>query len=405
VDPTQEEGLIMRTMLIVAAVLTVPTFCAAEDKKTVEFEIPFEKLRTFLPADGEVVELHRKKNVWPKEQGEDKDEWIQISFGKALKARTGDRTKEKETSLGTGITAKDGYIELKAGWRVRQDLKVEHHFDGTLTARLAFTMSRGKWDARVEDVKVNWNRFELVPDVVSPVIEAKIREEGRKQLTAALNDKMKEYMDGKPLMKAVASQLSGSLVGDKFVIRALPLEPLLDLGAVRDRRGDKKVTVEAKNYDKLKVEIIDRSEVDASAATVFSTIDVTNKIDGRSVVSFKTAPKATVVVRGKIDGQSTVHIDAPDGHVEFHDEINGQSHLHITAKSVIFHKKIDGGWVNKGNKDERITEVHLTLSNDGWVSAPELCGHMYWKRADPKGSAPKVAISKVHWDGKLEEQK
>jgi hypothetical protein len=390
----------MRATLTLAAILAVPTICSAQDLKKVEFEIPFEKLRTFLPSDGEVVELHRKKNVWPDEQGEDKDEWVQISFGKRLKARTADRTKENETSLGSGIVAKDGYIEVQAGWRVRQDLKVETHFDGTLTARLAFTMSGGKWDARVEDVKVSWNRFGLVPDVVSPVVEAKIRDEAKTRLAAALNEKAKEYIDGKPLMKALAPQLSASLVGDKFVIRAFPLEPLKDLGAVVDQRGGKKIILGEKNYDKLKVAIIDRSEVDASAATVFSTIDIGDKIDGQSVVKFKTAPKATVVVRGKIDGQSEVHIYAPDGHVEFHGEVNGLSRLYITAKSVVFHKKIDGGWNNK-----RITEVHLTLSNDGWVSCPELCAHMYWSRVDPKGAAPKITVSKVHWDGKLEERK
>jgi hypothetical protein len=390
----------MRATLILAVILSVAGICSAQEPKKVEFEIPFDKLRSFLPADGDVVELHRKKNVWPKEQGEDKDEWVQISFGKRLKARAGDRTKENETSLGTGITAKDGYIEVQAGWRVRQNVGVETHFDGTLTTRLAFTMSSGKWDARVEDVKVTWNRFPLFPDVVSPVMEEKIRKEARTHLTAAFNDKMKEYIDGIPLMKALAPQLSASLVGDKFVIRALPLEPLKDLGAVVDQRGGKKVTVGANNYDKLKAAIIDRSEVDASAATVFSTIDIGDKIDGHSIVKFKTAPKATVVVRGKIDGQSEVHILAPDGHVEFHGEINGQSHLYITAKSVIFHKKIDGGW-----SDNRITEVHLTLSNDGWVSCPELCAHMFWSRVNPKGSAPRVAVSKVHWDGKLEERK
>lgn len=394
----------MRTVLILAAVATVSAVASAQEPKKDGFEIPFEKLRTFLPADGEVLELHRKKNVWPKETGEDKDEWVQISFGKRLKARMGDRTKENETSLGTGIAAKDGYIDIHAGWRVRQDLGVETHFDGTLRARLAITMSNGKWEARVDDIHVNWNRFPLCPDLVSPVMEPKIRNEGMKRLTAALNEKTMKYIEDDPLLKRFLlpqlPQLSASLVGDKFVFRTLPMVPLKDLGRVIDQRGGKKLTIEAKNFDKLKAAIIDRSEVDASAATVFSTIDIGDKIDGGSVVKLKTAPKASVVIRGQVNGQSEVHIDAPDGSVEFFDEINGQSHLYITAKSVIFHKKIDGGWNGK-----RITEVHLTLANDGFVTCPELYAHLFWTRVDPNGPAPKVAIGHIGWDGKVEERK
>jgi hypothetical protein len=142
--------------------------------------------------------------------------------------------------------------------------------------------------------------------------------------------------------------------------------------------------------------------VDASAATVLSRIDITDKIDGASTVRLNTGSKATVVFAGKIDGASTVIVNAPDGHVVFNEEINGLSHIHVTAKSVVFHKKVDGGW-NGGR--ERRTEIHLTLADGAVVSCPELCAHLHWKKQNPAGVAPRIELGKVHWDGKIIEVK
>jgi hypothetical protein len=399
----------MRAILSVIAVTALPALTSAQDlndlKKFMDIlknGYPFDEVRAHLPADGTVLELHRKKDVFTDKQGDQRDEWVQIAFGKKLMARPGDRDEKKETSLGTGISAKDGYIEVQAGWRARSKaIGLEHDFDGTFTCRLNVTLSKGVWTVRVDNLKLTWHgAFLPVEGLVSDLLKLHLS----KPLTDMLNAKWNgEVLKNNADAKEEASKYSATLVHDRFVLVKEPIIPLLDLGPVRHRNGPNKLTVEAKLYDKMKVKIVDnQSELDASAAKVLSSIEVIEKIDGQSVVRFNTGRRGSVIIKGQINGKSTVYIHAPEGHVEFHEEINGQSHLHITAKTVVFHKKIDGGWIDNRR---RITEVHLTLSSGGSVSAPELCGHMYWRRADPKGEAPRVSIGIIHWDGKLEEWK
>jgi hypothetical protein len=183
----------------------------------VEFEIPFAKIRSFLPADGEVIELSRNKNKWPNEKGEDKDEWVQISLGKELKARSADRKNEK--SLGSGVVADFGGIEVLAGWRARHDLGIETHFDGTFRVKLAVAMSGGKWKVGVKDCKVTWNRFGLMPDVVGPWVEGMIRKEVPARLMALLDEHTKTLVNDNPILSKYRHQLSATFAGDKLVIR------------------------------------------------------------------------------------------------------------------------------------------------------------------------------------------
>ncbi len=80
-------------------------------------------------------------------------------------------------------------------------------------------------------------------------------------------------------------------------------------------------------------------------------------------------------IYGKIDGQSRVGIWVPGGEVEFFDEINGQSFVTVVARSVIFHRKIDGGVR---------TRVWVSLIGPGpcTLQFSELYAKLNWRRRE-----------------------
>ena len=152
-----------------------------------------------------------------------------------------------------------------------------------------------------------------------------------------------------------------------------------------------------------------------------SSIEVKERIDGQSRVYLKAAPGASVVIRDRIDGQSHVTItvpegkfeihqrvdgqsgvtvNAPGGHVVFHEKVDGQSHLKITAKSVEFRKKLDGG-IHRDKK----TLVELFLPSGGKATCPEYNAHVIWKKTDADGPPPVIDFRGRNRDGKLEEAK
>src|SRR5262245_62759726 len=138
----------MRTLIL----LTIAAGAAPAADPPAEYRIPFADLRAKMPADGVVIEVSRGKDKFPKNDGEYKDEWVQLALGKRLKVHPKDRTPANETNIndGKGIVLRDGFLYVKAGWRVRKDLPVEQNFDGTVEAKIAVSMNAGKWQVNVE---------------------------------------------------------------------------------------------------------------------------------------------------------------------------------------------------------------------------------------------------------------
>lgn len=410
----------MRTLILL--LITTGAGVAADPP---EYRVPFADLRAKMPADGVVIEVSRVKDKFPKNDGEYKDEWVQLALGKRLKVHPKDRTPANETNIddGKGITLSNGLLIVKAGWRVRKELPVVQlkDFDGTVVAKIAVCMNAGKWHVNVE-AKSEWNGFgPVIGEEINGAVEKQVRTELTKLLTDELTKQQERLFQQFPPLKPLAQQLSATLTGDSLVVRAVPLTPVLDLGEVKDRRGAKKMTLTGGFCGNLSFKIIDRSELDGTAMLACSLIEVKERIDGQSSIDLRAATGASVVIRGRIDGQSQVtiimpegkfeihdRIDgqsgltvyAPGGHVVFHKKVDGQSHLKITAKTVEFMEEIDGG-IHHDKK----TLVELFLPSGGKATGHKYYNaHVIWKQTDA-GPPPVIQLGRRDRDGKLEEAK
>jgi hypothetical protein len=398
------DGKIRRGALLVA-IMATSTATAADNLVGI---IPFAKVREALPDNGRdgvpFAVLGGKEN---------QNEWVEIALGKRLKVGKSDRVPQKETSFGVGLVPRDGYIDVKLGWRAKKRGFLWPEGDGTATARLSLALINGNWDVQVETIEVRWNNdLPFAAPIVNNFLEGECRRLIPSHLVEVLKKKTKELFGSTRL-----ETYSASLVGDKFVVRQVALNPLFDIGKVVDRRAldGRRMVLPACNVDKLRVAIVDRADLDASKAIAFSSMIVDDKIDGQSTAKFNTAPGATAVVQGRIDGQSTVEIVAPGGQIDFHDRIDGQSTLRvdapnghvevfgrvdgqstlvITAKTVVFHERIDGG-----NRPKRKTMVVLNLPSDGSATCPEYNAEIIVNF--PAGNVPRVEFKNRNREGKL----
>ncbi|HVC92873.1 MAG TPA: hypothetical protein VND64_04235 [Pirellulales bacterium] len=379
--------------VIVEAILLIAG-CGGAAAADVAIQVPFDKLRQFLPADGDVIEVFRNKNVWPNEAGDDKDEWFQLGVGKDLKARSRDRTAENEKVFGRGVYAENGRLYVVAGWRGRKK-GVEEHFDGRLKAAFFVAYAAGRWDVAIDRVDVQWNTV-LPFNIVGPMVEDQIHRYSS-ALADLLNDAFVEKVGtaaGNPALAAIGfDKLSASLIDDKLVIGDHVVKPLLALGDIKDRKGHRSLRTVREIAERLKIGIVDQANLDAGATTVSSLIEVQDKIDGASDVRLN-APGGRVVFKGKIDGASHVEVSAPGGTVEFEEEINGRSHVDIIAKTVVFKKKIDCG----GNNPTIIT---ITISPGGSIRFSELYATLQWRKSAGADPQPEIVRGKVAYDGKV----
>jgi Protein kinase domain len=151
----------------------------------------------------------------------------------------------------------------------------------------------------------------------------------------------------------------------------------------------------------LTVGLVDgASTLDASGLTAKEII-FTDKIDGRSTVKLN-APNGSVDFRKKVDGQSTLEVVAAGGTVTFSDpggflnagsKIDGKSKVRITAKVVDFKAKIDGG---------PETHVLVTLTAGGTLRFKEINGkcRLHYRKADAKDPDPSIEAGTI--DGQAE---
>jgi hypothetical protein len=151
----------------------------------------------------------------------------------------------------------------------------------------------------------------------------------------------------------------------------------------------------------LTVGLVDgASTLDASGLTAKEII-FTDKIDGRSTVKLN-APNGSVDFRKKVDGQSTLEVVAAGGTVTFShpggflkegSKIDGKSKVRITAKVVDFKAKIDGG---------PETHVLVTLTAGGTLRFKEINGkcRLHYRKADAKDPDPSIEAGTI--DGQAE---
>ncbi|MDR4498967.1 MAG: hypothetical protein MRK02_13775 [Candidatus Scalindua sp.] len=191
-------------------------------------DIPFRVIRALLPQDGNVISHTVRKNVWTQNQVPFfRNETVEFSFGRGIRANIGDRKNERW--LGEGIVIRNGYLELNAGWRAHIQVPVhDDFFDGTIRARLALLVDYGRIHVAVDNIELSWNSSfgaDLVTGLtfgtvnVKQIVEKKLREE----ITRGLNDKISHELNSRmeslksqfPLIPTALSYLSLRILPDK----------------------------------------------------------------------------------------------------------------------------------------------------------------------------------------------
>jgi hypothetical protein len=165
--------------------------------------------------------------------------------------------------------------------------------------------------------------------------------------------------------------------------------------AVGELNGGTKIKLKGK-CKTLTVGLVDGgSTLDASELEAREIV-FTDRIDGKSTIKLN-APKGNVEFRKKVDGESILEVNAPGGSVTFTDpggflnegsKIDGKSRIRITAKEVDFRAKIDGG---------PDTYVVVTLNTGGAMKFKEVNGkaRLHFRKADAKDPEPSVDAGKI----------
>ena len=121
-------GLLSALFLtLVTSTLSTPGFAQSLVR---ELTIPAPHVRALLPADGEVLSHTISKNTWPNnEDSFERNETLELSLGRGIRAKKSDR--DSELSLSPGLTFHDGYIVAQGGWRMHKRVSAHpDYFDG-----------------------------------------------------------------------------------------------------------------------------------------------------------------------------------------------------------------------------------------------------------------------------------
>lgn len=165
--------------------------------------------------------------------------------------------------------------------------------------------------------------------------------------------------------------------------------------AVGELNGGTRLKLKGK-CNTLTIGLIDgKSTLDASELEAKEII-FTDKIDGKSTVKLN-APNGSIEFRKKVDGQSKLEVDAPNGSVTFTDpggflnegsKIDGQVSIKIIAKHVEFKAKIDGG---------PATHVVVTLTAGGSLKFSEVLGksRLHYRKEKPEDPEPSVEAGRI----------
>ncbi|MFQ5674700.1 MAG: hypothetical protein ACE5G1_02290 [bacterium] len=169
--------------------------------KTSRIEIPFPILRLLLPADGELIPIRPnkwKKNKW--QENKDKgpfftDEMVELTFGRKIRAKEGDR--KKEIWWKPGIQDKGTHVALRGGWRVHKSVPMhEDFFDGRFTARMTLALTDGLIVPKVAKLDFVWNKS-VAGSILDFLTLGKLLPELERKLENQLQTEANKFLGGK----------------------------------------------------------------------------------------------------------------------------------------------------------------------------------------------------------------
>jgi hypothetical protein len=184
-------------ILCIGILLALPRLAAGANRVVAEEVVPKELVRGFFPQDGEVLTHVIKKDVWAQNKDPfERHETLELSFGRAIRARADDRKNEQ--SMSPGIQFEDGRFLLQGGWRLHKQVpKHPDYFDGTFRAQVVPVIVGGQTYFHAT-VDLTWRRSflsKIVPvvgDVVAAVVRSKAEEAARKAIEKDLPPKIDE---------------------------------------------------------------------------------------------------------------------------------------------------------------------------------------------------------------------
>ena len=202
----------------------------AKSKPPFDVDIPFELFRRLLPNDGDAIAVWKPglpgapapREAWAREKDvKQRKEYGEIAFGRCIRSHPNDRNDREQPWLRPGLIARNGYIEMKAGWRVKIDgFPGSPHYDGLIRAKLYLKVEKGKVKARLDDVKVTHrgsnafitfaNLFGAKIDIAG-MIKNEIEKESTKVL-GLLNDEIDKFVNRYPELRQSREMISIDLI-------------------------------------------------------------------------------------------------------------------------------------------------------------------------------------------------
>jgi hypothetical protein len=181
-------------------------------------------VRGYFPPESKPFTVWQGRvNVWPKNKTAiGKNELAEVAFGRGIRVKESDHKKEK--SLGIGLEAKDGYLAVRAGWRVHKEItRADDEYDGTLFGKARVSVEGGKVTAKVSVDDFHWNagwgvRFvpplALLKEFSEPFVAKKLEEKLGNNLRQAIEAQLDRLVKDKPELAPYRSRLNVSILED-----------------------------------------------------------------------------------------------------------------------------------------------------------------------------------------------
>ncbi|MDA3874172.1 MAG: hypothetical protein PF795_09445 [Kiritimatiellae bacterium] len=185
--------------------------------KTKTFKIPFEHIRAFLPPDGQrEVIWHGTMNKWKKNRDSfERHETAEIAFGRAIRAKKGDRKSEE--SLSPGISTENGYIRLQGGWAAHKAVsRHPDYFDGNFWGDVHLIVKNGHVDSDLTNFNFTWRASFVVKivdftgiirNIIIGIIRSKVRNVLLSKLREEIDKKIEELMKQFPNAEILRDKL------------------------------------------------------------------------------------------------------------------------------------------------------------------------------------------------------
>jgi hypothetical protein len=201
---------------------------AQQQEKKFVVEIPFAQVRNLLPKDGDPISVWKGKVAWPRDRHpEQRQEYGEIAFGRNIRSHPNDRNDRDQPWMRPGIIARKGYVEIRAGWRVKIDgLPGPPHYDGTISANLHLKVEKGKVKASLDNLKATHRGGNLFIDAynlsvglfrkkidLAGLVKQAVERESAKIL-ATLDNEVDGLLKKQPQLRQFRDRISIDIIGD-----------------------------------------------------------------------------------------------------------------------------------------------------------------------------------------------